>query len=197
MGFLDRLFGREQDEQRPDDGARAHSAQPGANEDEQALARYRYLLRTAPPDALEEVHAEAFARLTPEQRRLALQELAGALPAEEGRHAAAAGDDPRALARFATRAELRRPGVMERLFGGGGFGGSAYRMGGGPGLASSFLAGAVGSLVAQQLFSSFGGFHGGDAADGAYANANDTNGADAEGDIADVGDADFGGDFDI
>ena len=36
--------------------------------DAQALERYRYLLRTAPPHAIERAHAEAFARLTQEER---------------------------------------------------------------------------------------------------------------------------------
>ena len=44
--------------------------------DEQAVERYRYMLRTAPPDDIEKAHEEAFARLSPEQRRLALQRLA-------------------------------------------------------------------------------------------------------------------------
>src|SRR5262245_58848754 len=82
--------------------------------DEQAIERYRYMLRTAPPASIEEAHEEAFRRLTPEQRRLALQQLATAATPEERR---AASDDPKSLARLATRAEIRQPGVMERLFG--------------------------------------------------------------------------------
>jgi hypothetical protein len=35
--------------------------------DKQALERYRYMLRTAPPDAIERAHEEAFAELTPDQ----------------------------------------------------------------------------------------------------------------------------------
>lgn len=83
------------------------------SEDQIAVERYRYLLRTAPPDAVEEVHAEAFATLTPQQRRLVFEELS--------RHAAAADrpacGDPRTLARSATRSELRQPGFLERTFG--------------------------------------------------------------------------------
>lgn len=88
------------------------------SEDQIAVERYRYLLRTAPPDAVEEVHAEAFATLTPQQRRLVFEELS--------RHAAAAdrpaSGDPRTLARSATRSELRQPGFLERTFGSGGAG---------------------------------------------------------------------------
>src|ERR671916_421873 len=84
--------------------------------DEQAVERYRYLLRTAPPETIEEAHAEAFAQLTPEQRRLVLQELTQDLPERE--RAAGYADDPRSLARMATRAEMRQPGTLERTFGG-------------------------------------------------------------------------------
>ncbi len=54
MGFLDRLFGNEPDRATPPVPQSARSggrptARPPSSEDEQALARYRYLLRTAPP----------------------------------------------------------------------------------------------------------------------------------------------------
>ena len=42
-------------------------AQPQST-DEQAIARYRYMLKTAPPETIEQAHAEAFAHLTPEHR---------------------------------------------------------------------------------------------------------------------------------
>ena len=45
---------------------RSQTAEPT---DEQALARYRYMLATAPPEEIERAHEEAFASLTPEQRR--------------------------------------------------------------------------------------------------------------------------------
>jgi len=45
-------------------------------DDRQAIERYRYMLRTAPPDDIERAHAEAFARMTPDQRQLVLRELA-------------------------------------------------------------------------------------------------------------------------
>ena len=62
MGFLDRLFGT--------DGAAAPAARRGQpTDDERAIERYRYLLRTAPPETIEEVHREAFAKLTEEQRK--------------------------------------------------------------------------------------------------------------------------------
>jgi hypothetical protein len=171
------------------DGRAAPSA------DDQALERYRYMLRTAPPDTLERAHAEAFEKLTPEQRRMLLAELTHAAPANERASVAATpADDPRALARVATRAEMRQPGVMERTLGNPG-------MGFGASLLTSFAAGFVGSMVAQSFFSAMGGFMGPDAHDGA---AGHDEPADAEDDAqyADGGDygddgGGFGGDFEV
>jgi hypothetical protein len=152
MGFLDRLLGRSHErESRP--GQHASVPSPGAGgelTDEQALERYRYLVRTAPPDAIERAHEEAFAKLTPEQRRTALRDLSAVVP----EHERAGGDDPGSLARMATRAEVNRPGTVERAFGGGG-----GMLGGGVGgtLLGSFAAAFAGSLVAQSLFSQLGG----------------------------------------
>src|SRR4051812_33307263 len=99
------------------DRFKAGAAQPAsASDDDQAIARYRYLLRTAPPEAIEQAHAEAFARLTPEQRQRLLQELASDMPDAERNAAYRAGETPGALARVATRAELREPGTMERAW---------------------------------------------------------------------------------
>jgi hypothetical protein len=152
MGFLDRLFGR-----RPADriaGQDRFSAEPQPLTDEQALARYRYMLRTAPPELIEQAHAEAFAQLTPEQRAMALRGLSQALPEREV--GATYRDDPQTLARMATRAELRRPGTLERTFGGMGMG---YGMGGGMfggGFLSSLAGAFVGSMIAQQFFDGMG-----------------------------------------
>lgn len=92
--------------------------------DQQAIERYRYLLRTAPPETIEQSHAEAFAKLTEQQRRMVLEQLREATPERE--RGATASSDPQALARMATRAEIRQPGTLERIFGpagGGGVGG--------------------------------------------------------------------------
>jgi hypothetical protein len=119
--------------------------------DEQAIARYRYLLRTAPPETIEQAHAEAFAKLTPEQRRRVLQGLAESAPASERGLAEEARANPQALARLATRAEIRQPGTMERAFGQAG----GVSLGGL--MAGSFLstiAGTViGSMIAREFFS--------------------------------------------
>ena len=62
-------------------GRRAVRSAATQTTDEQALARYRYMLATAPPEDIERAHEEAFARLTPEQRQQALQALAQHVPA--------------------------------------------------------------------------------------------------------------------
>ena len=125
MSFWDRLFGRRREPDlseetvrgyRQQNAARGAGGGPEMTEDERAIERYRYLLRTAPPETVEEAHAEAFAQLTPEQRQLVLQELSRELPERELADERAA-EDPRALARLATRAEMRRPGTLERTFG--------------------------------------------------------------------------------
>lgn len=150
MGLWDRLFGgREAPEREPTKEAQLS--------DEQALERYRYLLRTAPPEAIEQAHAEAFAKLTPEQRGQVLKELSQELPPSE-RGAASAQPDPQSLARMATRAELREPGLLERIFGAGRMGGmGGMGMGGifGGSLLSSIAGAFIGSAIAHQFLEGF------------------------------------------
>jgi hypothetical protein len=189
MGFLDRLFGRRPAE--PVSEPDRFSAEPQPLSDEQALARYRYMLRTAPPELIEQAHAEAFAQLTPEQRAMALRELSQALPEREvgGTYR----DDPQTLARMATRAELRRPGTLERTFGGTGMGmGMTGGMFGG-GFMSSLAGAFVGSMIAQQFFD-------GMAYDPGYADSQldqpgDASAADLSGDDPSGFGDDIGGDF--
>jgi len=112
MGFLDRLLGREDQQQQRQEQPQSWGRQAPAS-DEAAIERYRYLLRTAPPEAIEQAHAEAFAQLTPEQRKQVLDGLSQDVPEAER----ARSDDPRALARMATRAEMRAPGTLENRLG--------------------------------------------------------------------------------
>lgn len=144
-------------------------------DDQQALDRYRYMLRTAPPDDIERAHEEAFAQLTPDQRRAVLSELSQRVPSSE-----VGGDDPRSLARTATRAEMREPGTMERTFGGANV----------PGLGSMFLSTLAGAFVGSSIANAF--FDEGSSADGgdSAADAGDAGGGDWAGESAD-----FGGDF--
>ncbi len=69
MGILDKIFGGDE----PPTEKTGTQRNPNANmaagaltEDEAAIARYRYMLKTAPPETIEQAHAEAFAKLTPE-----------------------------------------------------------------------------------------------------------------------------------
>src|SRR6188768_3984366 len=127
MGFLDRLLGREEP-QHPQNqpsaqggygaqgGYVGQATQPPRSDDEIAVERYRYLLRTAPPETIEQVHAEAFAKLTEPQRQQVLAELSAGLGAAER----PSSSDPQVMARAATRAEAMNPGFMERTLGAGG-----------------------------------------------------------------------------
>jgi hypothetical protein len=197
MGLLDRLKSYLNDDA---SGVRtsAYAAAPqgGArgprSDDEIAVDRYRYLLRTAPPDAVEEVHAEAFAKLTPPQRRLVFEELSHNAAASDR----PATDDPRTLARSATRSELRQPGFLERTLGSGAGGSRSPGLGtviGGSMLGT--VAGVViGSAIADMVLPGIGdlasevGAGGGmDVADGF--------GDFGSGFGSDFGGGDFGGEF--
>jgi len=201
MGFLDRLFGGGDDR-----AVRPAPPVPQArsmSEDELAVERYRYLLRTAPPESIEAVHAEAFAKLTPEQRAQVYRTLAEQAPAGERIDS----DEPSALARAATRQELRSPGSMERAFSGVQANGRPMQAGPSMGqmIGSSMLgtiAGVViGSAIAQAFLpdaSSFeagadSGDAGADAGADASADAGGDFGGDYGGGFGDFGGGDFGG----
>lgn len=236
MGFLDVLFGRHntaagsRDQRPPPLPAQVRmgalpppvpDVPPDApSGDEQALARYRYLLRTAPPEAIERVHAESFARLTPQQRAHVLLQISAAVPPTERGALADGRTDPQALARVATRAEMREPGFLERTLGGAGGMGAGAMIG--TSLLGSFLASMAGSMLAQQLLSGFhgsgdGGWGGEHGVSGESARTDDQeasgedDGEELEedpdydpgnlGDAGDLGDdfsgGDFGGDIDV
>ncbi len=202
MDLLRRLFGGEDDRVPPERMARQRRE---LSPDEQAVERYRYLLRTAPPETIEEAHAEAFSKLTPEQRRIVLQELNTTLTPAEQAAGVAYDEDPRSMARLATRAEVRNPGTLERTWsampampGVGGMGMGGFMM-------SSFMGTFAGVMLGSMVADAFLGDSGYDqgVADGSAA-------TDAEGvDAADTGDpgagdagfgdagsfGDFGGDF--
>jgi hypothetical protein len=192
MGLFDKLRERlapqAQPAFRPPTGRPAPAAAAAKDPDEAAIERYRYMLRTAPPETVEQAHAEAFAKLTPEQRQKVLADLSAEVPPAER----ATADDPRSLARMATRAEMRQPGTMERALGGrGGMGGG---MGMGGMIAGSLLASVAGAFIGTAIADSFfddeaGG--GEDMAGGEEAAADDP-GADGGG-FDDFGGGDFGG----
>jgi len=141
MGFWDSLFGVSRQDSAP---APRRGRPP--TEDEYAVDRYRYLLRTAPPERVEEVHAEAFAKLTSEQRRILHEQLTAAVMVDDR----PTDDAPATLARSATRAELREPGTMEHVL-------SASAAGPllGGGFASSMFGTIAGYVVASSIMSAF------------------------------------------
>jgi hypothetical protein len=155
---------------------------PAQSADEQAIERYRYMLRTAPPETIEQAHAEAFAQLTPEQRRLVLQQLAEQLPASDRPLADQNALSPQTLARLATRAEMRQPGSTERMFGQAGGASLGGVMAGS--LLSSIAGAVIGSMIARQFSDGMGQ----DPAGGWES---------AEADPAAEDNFDMGGDFDV
>jgi len=162
-------------------GRRDPDPAPTRSTDEQALARYRYMLATAPPEDIERAHEEAFARLTAEQRQQALHALAQHVPEGEIR-----GDDPASLARAATRAEVRQPGTIERAWGSGGAG-----FGLGSWFLTTLAASFIGTAIAQSFFDN-------DPGAGADGQTVDDGGQGSDGgETADAGSIDQGdgGDF--
>lgn len=165
MSFLARLFGLQQEPKRPAYeplygnqplyGQTRPGSQPSAAADAQAIERYRYMLRSAPPEAIEQAHEEAFSKLSPEQRMLVLRELNGVVPDHERVAEASGAAEPRTLARMATRAELRQPGMIERTLGGMGGGMGAGGMIAGT-IFGALVAGFVGSMIAEQFMEGFG-----------------------------------------
>jgi len=193
MGFLDRLFGSEP-QQRPvrsrprTPPAYAQAPQQPRSEDELAIQRYRYLLRTAPPETIEQVHAEAFSKLTDAQRQQVLADLSAELPPAERPRTDSPGD----MARAATRAEYMSPGFMERSFGGTGRQGPGF----GSMLGSSILGTIAGYVIGSAVVSAFmapafAADQGGDGSDAASGDG----GSDASGDAGatDAGGTDAGG----
>jgi hypothetical protein len=190
MSWLDRLFGRAEQQESTEPQYR-RTATPQRSDDEIAVERYQYLLRTAPPETIEQVHQEAFSKLSAEQRDLLFQKLTENAPA---------GDEPRgrdaaSLATSATRSELRQPGTMERAMGPQGGG-----MGFGGVLASSLLGTVAGYVIGSALVSAFLPDAGADASGGGEDSADSGDNADsgdagASGDGGDYGASADGGDY--
>jgi len=141
------------------------------------------MLRTAPPETIEQAHIEAFTSLTPDQRARILGELVerrsekdwvafaegrkalvnlqqlATQPKEvsEGEWAAKSkgSDVLKSLARLATLAEMRQPGTMQHAFG-------SIGMSVDKGdivedaLFEKFAARFIGSMIAEQFFDSVG-----------------------------------------
>ncbi len=186
MGFLDRMFGTEQD------ATPATPRRRPPNEDERAVERYRYLLRTAPPETIEQVHAEAFSKLNDSQRALVYEELSkGSATGERP-----LSSEPATLARAATRREMREPGSIERSLAGPSFGSM---------VGSTLLGTVAGYVIGSALVSAFLPWDGGAGSEASGDSSSDSSGdsgsetsADAGSDVGgggDFGGGDFGGDF--
>lgn len=104
MGLLDRLLGRR----------RLPTAAPPPATGAEAVARWKYLLVTAPPEVLAAAHADGMAALGAESRAEVLRRLRAALSALEP--GAVIPSDAPLLLRAAARAERRAPGFLERAF---------------------------------------------------------------------------------
>lgn len=129
------------------------SASSLSADDRAAIARYDYLLRTADPDRIEQMHQEAFARLTPEQRA----HVRARMDADLAPHERPRSDAPADLARAAARTEAARPGRLSQVLARAGRGGlvGAGVLGAG-GLLAAVAGGAVVSAVAGPLLAQAG-----------------------------------------
>ena len=153
MSFFHRLFGTDNESTTNQAGRASRANSPARSDDEIAVERYRYLLRTAPPETIEQVHRDAFSKLTPQQRDIMFEQLTANSPRGEQ----PAANDAASLATAATRSELRSPGTMERSLAGGtqanAFAGQGMGFGGTFG--SSMLGTVAGYVVASSLMSMF------------------------------------------
>lgn len=174
MSFFDRLFGAPTPEPEPRRTA-------VRSDDERAVERYRYLLQTAPPETIEQVHAEAFAKLSESQRAQVYEELSRG----SGTGERPLSSEPATLARAATRKEMREPGSLERSLTGPSFGSM---------VGSTLLGTVAGYVIGSALVSAFLPWDGGASAESGSDAGADFGDASADAG-ADFGGGDFGGDF--
>lgn len=120
-------------------------SRPGAavsEADRAAIARYDYLMQTADPHRVEQMHREAFARLTPAQRA----EVQARMQAELAPGERPASSSPDDLARAAGRTEAARPGRMRALL-------SRVRGGAVAGVAGGAAVGVLGAVAGGVVLS--------------------------------------------
>lgn len=145
-------------------GRSSHQAAstPASDADKAAVARYDYLLQTADPQQVEQVHREAFESLTPAQRSQIEARMQAELPAGEQPRSSGTDD----LARAAARTEARQPGTLKGLLAragghrGGSTGSSSSGSAGGFGkgaLVGGAAAGAAGLAAGGLLTAVAGG----------------------------------------
>lgn len=127
---------------------RRPNAPASTDADRQAIARYDYLMQTAEPHQIEQIHTESFARLTPAQREAVLQRMQSDLPPNEQPRSSDVAD----LSRAAARTEARRPGSMRSVLAKVGKGGAVAGVAvGAVGVLGAVAAGAAVSSVASPL----------------------------------------------
>ena len=124
-----------------------------SNDDRAAIARYDYLLETADPHQIEQMHREAFERLTPAQRDQIQQRMHTELPAKD--HPRTSGADD--LARTAARTEAGRPGFLRGMLARAGSNGSRPGGGIGRGVMLGGAAAGAGLLAGGVLNAVAGG----------------------------------------
>ena len=134
-----------------------------SQKNDDAIAQYEELVRNAPPEDLQRINEEAFGNLTPEQRDLLFDALVARAVDDDERPADAT---PAELARAASRAEARQPGLLGGIV-------SGRQPVGDAGLWTLFLGYAIGSELSFAYLANSplpddgpidfgGGFDGGD-----------------------------------
>ena len=165
MSFLEQLLGGGQQRQEYQDFVnRYDQGEPWEGiSDQEAMQRYQQVARQLPPDQYEQAAQDAFARMTPQQRRQFAQHLRQRAQQQQVDFPDLNQDgiddrvqqDPRALAQMTSRMHQQQPGMLEQLLGGGGGGGGgAGDLLGNP-LAKAALAG-VAAMAAQRFLSGQG-----------------------------------------
>ena len=123
--------------------------------DDEALHNYERVASRLPPQEYEESAAEAFQRLSPQERAQVaqmLQQRAG------GQFGGFQTDDPRELARATSRYRQQDPGGLAALFGGGGGRGGGGGGGGmGDLLGNPLAKAALGGVAAIAMKRMMGG----------------------------------------
>jgi hypothetical protein len=112
-------------------------------------------MQTADPHQIEQIHRDAFARLTPQQRA----QVESRMRTEFAPHERPRSSSPDDLARAAGRAEAMQPGRIRGLLGRVGGGAAAVGAGGlAVGVLGAVAGGAVVSAVAAPLLEQAAGF---------------------------------------
>lgn len=163
MDLLKQIFGNVREPQHaaaetgvPEAYRGTHRAASEHHDADTMLDRYRLLLRTAPPEVIEQAHAEAFAQLSPAERIEVLRRLNESVPDYERYASQLTGPSAQGLARIVTRTELRNPGSIERALGPHGHGLFNRSISLGPSILAGIIAGALASAVAQEFFVNYG-----------------------------------------